>query len=140
LLFNILKWLGAAYLLYVGIKSLQAKRSTAQLNQSQHRQVLNRLVAVRMGFFTNLLNPKVTLFFFALFTQVIRPTTPLPIQAIYGLTMVCLEFTWFALVAVLISQQSIKNRLLSISHWIERATGVVLIALGLRLAIASADE
>ncbi len=139
-LFNTVKWLGAVYLFYIGIKSLQAKKPTEQVTPIQRTQVMSHLAAIRTGFLTNLLNPKVTLFFLALFTQIIQPTTPLLIQAIYGLTMVGMEFTWFALVAVVISQRAIRNRFLSISHWIERVTGAVLIALGLRLAIASSNE
>jgi RhtB (resistance to homoserine/threonine) family protein len=148
LLFNSIKWLGAAYLIYIGIKSLQTQRrdSTGFLKNatpsptphspSQPTHHLTRLASIRIGFLTNLLNPKVTLFFLALFTQIIQPTTPLFTQAIYGLTMVALEFAWFALVAIVISQNAIKSRFLSISHWIERITGAVLIALGFRLAIS----
>lgn len=147
LLFNAIKWLGAAYLIYVGIKSLQAQRHqpiisensatpNIQYSSSQQTHDLTRFASIRIGFLTNLLNPKVTLFFLALFTQIIQPTTPLFIQAIYGLTMVALEFVWFALVAIVISQRSIKNRFLAISHWIERITGAILIALGLRLAVS----
>jgi RhtB (resistance to homoserine/threonine) family protein len=148
LLFNAIKWLGAAYLIYVGIKSLQAQRwkptgfledsatQDPQPSPSQQTHCLTRFASVRIGFLTNLLNPKVTLFFLALFTQIIQPTTPLFTQVVYGLTMVALEFIWFALVAIVISQRSIKTRFLAISHWIERVTGVVLIALGLRLAVS----
>jgi RhtB (resistance to homoserine/threonine) family protein len=145
LLFNSIKWLGAAYLIYIGIKSLQAQRhnpivpESSATQNTQHRSSqkthdLTRFASIRIGFLTNLLNPKVTLFFLALFTQIIQPTTPPVTQAVYGLTMVALEFVWFALVAIAISQRSIKNRFLTISHWIERITGAVLIALGLRLA------
>lgn len=94
------------------------------------------LTAVWIGFLTNLLNLKVTLFFLALFTQIIRPATPLPAQAVYDVTMVGLEFGWFALVALLISHRLIKERFLRVSHIVERAIGVMLIALGLRVAFA----
>ncbi len=140
LLFNALKWLGAGYLIYIGIKSLQAKKHVGNVVITQHTQDISHLAAVRMGFLTNLLNPKVTLFFLALFTQIIRPATPLSAQVVYGLTMIGLEFTWFALVAILISQRSIKKLLLSVSHWIERIMGIVLIALGVRLAFTKASH
>jgi RhtB (resistance to homoserine/threonine) family protein len=136
LLFNTVKYLGAAYLIYIGIKSLQAQKHTDTPTTQPVARAMSRTVAVRTGFLTNLLNPKVTLFFLALFTQIIRPATPLPAQVVYGLTMVELEFGWFALVAVLISQSAIKDRFLAISHWIERTTGVVLIALGIRVALS----
>ena len=89
--------------------------------------------AVRSGFLTSLLNPKVTLFFLALFTQVISPETPLSAKAAYGLTVVGIEFGWFALVALFVSSAPVRRHFDAASHWAERATGAFLIALGVRL-------
>jgi RhtB (resistance to homoserine/threonine) family protein len=136
LLFNTVKYLGAAYLIYIGIKSLSAQKHPATITAQPSERRMSRAVAVRTGFLTNLLNPKVTLFFLALFTQIIRPNTPLPEQTVYGLTLVGLEFGWFALVAVVISHRAIRDHFLAISHWIERTTGGVLIALGIRVALS----
>jgi RhtB (resistance to homoserine/threonine) family protein len=133
LLFTMLKWLGAVFLLYIGYKSLRAKLYSGQHTLENNRKDINPLTAFRIGFLTNLLNPKVTLFFLALFTQFIKPHTPVPIQVLYGITMVSLEFVWFSLVSLLISQDFIRKPFLSISHWVERGTGVVLIGLGLLL-------
>ena len=135
LLFNTVKWLGAAYLIYIGLRSLRAPKQDPTATAVGRARALPPGAAIRTGFLTNLLNPKVTLFFLALFTQIIRPATPLPAQAFYGLTMVALEFGWFACVAVLISQRAVKDRFLPVAHWVERATGAVLIALGLRVAL-----
>lgn len=136
LLFNLLKWLGAAYLIYIGIQSMLTKRHVSKVIESQTATTISPLAAVRIGFFTSLLNPKVTLFFLALFTQLVRPQTPLLAQALYGLTVAGIEFSWFAAVAVAVSQSTIRHRFLSVSHWFERVMGVVLVFLGLRLAIA----
>jgi threonine/homoserine/homoserine lactone efflux protein len=100
---------------------------------------MGALAAVRSGIFTSLLNPKVTLFFLALFTQVVRPETPLLAKAVYGLTVVGIEFGWFALVALLVSTRTVKRRFDAVSHWIERATGALLVALGVRLAFSKAS-
>lgn len=135
-LFSTVKYLGAAYLIYIGLRSLRAPKPAAATSASLPTHAMSSIAAVRTGFLTNLLNPKVTLFFLALFTQIIRPGTPLPAQALYGLTMVGLEFAWFGLVAVLISQRAVKDRFYAIAHWIERTTGVVLIALGIRVALS----
>lgn len=140
LLFNTIKWVGAVYLIYIGIKSLRAQKHDGASVAVEHPRAMQPFAAVRIGFLTNLLNPKVTLFFLALFTQIIRPATPLPAQAVYGLTMVGLEFGWFALVALLMSHRVIKERFLRVSHIVERATGVVLIALGLRVALARSSQ
>ncbi len=140
LLFNVIKWLGAAYLIYIGIKSLRAKRQSYQDSSQKRTKDISRCLAFRIGFLGNLLNPKATLFFLALFTQIIHPATPLAAQFVYGATIAFLALVWFALVATLISQQRIRNTLQSVSHWLERITGAVLIALGLRLVIAKAND
>jgi RhtB (resistance to homoserine/threonine) family protein len=139
-LFNILKWISAAYLIYLGIKSLKAKKTSYEVKTLQPRKKLALWSAFRMGLLGNLLNPKATLFFLALFTQIIDPATPLKAQFVYGMTIVLTALVWFALVAIFISQRKIKQALQSVLHWIERLTGAVLIALGLRLAIARSHD
>lgn len=139
LLFNLLKWIGAGYLVYLGVKSLTAKADTTSSQFRRSTQDLRFWAAFRIGLFGNLLNPKATLFFLALFTQIVQPTTPFAIQALYGFTVAVLSLIWFALVATVISQRSLKSRVLSVSHWIERVTGGALIFLGLRLATAESN-
>lgn len=135
LLFNLLKWIGAIYLIYVGIKSLQAKPVKTLANQPIHPQTVSDWAAFRMGLFTCLLNPKATLFYLALFTQIIRPGTPFWMQVFYGLTVAGIEFGWFTCVALTFSLPLVKRRFISIWHWLERLMGMVLIGLGLRLAL-----
>jgi threonine/homoserine/homoserine lactone efflux protein len=139
LMFNLLKWVGAAYLIYIGVKSLKAKRIAVAEDQAIQQRHLNPWTAFRIGFLGNLLNPKATLFFLALFTQIIEPATPMAAKAVYGTTVAVIAMIWFALVATVISQQAFKRRILSIAHWLERFMGAALIALGLRLATAEAD-
>ncbi|WP_438893726.1 LysE family transporter, partial [Bacillus cereus group sp. BC255] len=55
--------------------------------------------AFRLGFLTNVLNPKATLFFVSLFSVIINPGTPVLLQAGYGLYMALATGIWFALVA-----------------------------------------
>lgn len=140
LLFNLIKWLGAVYLIYIGIKSLQARKYQSQDVEERKTQTMSSLSAFRVGFLTCLLNPKVTLFFLALFTQIIHPHTSLATQVLYGLTVVGIEFSWFAFVAVVVSQGTIKRWFLSISHWFERVMGAVLVWLGFRLALSEVAE
>ena len=68
-LFSLIKYLGAAYLIYLGYKSLIAKPEREILRQSrpQTSKDMSKLAAVRIGFINNILNPKVTLFFLILF-------------------------------------------------------------------------
>jgi len=140
LLFNILKWVGAAYLIYIGFKSLTSRRIASTVEELGPQKDIQQWTAFRIGFLGNLLNPKATLFFLALFTQIVQPTTLILMQAIYGMTVAVVALLWFALVAVIISQQTLKRYILSFSHWLERLTGAALIALGLRLAVAEASD
>ena len=142
LLFNLIKLVGAGYLIYLGLKSLKAKKvtltETQPLLRLKHRQI-NPWAAFRIGVLGNLLNPKATLFFLALFTQVIQPGTHFWVQATYGGTVALLSLVWFMLMAVLVSQGWVKRGLMAISHWLERLTGAVLILLGLKLAVSQAE-
>jgi RhtB (resistance to homoserine/threonine) family protein len=135
-LFSTHKLLGAAYLIYIGYKSLKAKPSR-EINPVKSKRDLSRLQAIKIGFVTNILNPKVTLFFFSLFTQVISPNTPTSIRALYGLQMFVFTLSWFTLLAIAISHPMVKNRFLSVSHYVEKTMGVILIALGIKVALES---
>ncbi|MFZ3101538.1 MAG: homoserine/threonine efflux transporter [Desulfitobacteriaceae bacterium] len=139
LLFNTIKWIGATYLIYLGIKLLRAKKQEDNFAINKQKKIMTEWGAFRMGLLTDLLNPKATMFFLALFTQVIQPGTPLPTQAIYGLTVVGTEFIWFALIVALISHHAIRSRYYEIAHVFERITGFVLIALGVRLTFVKGN-
>ena len=136
MLFNAIKWLGAGYLIYLGIKSLRAKQQTS-VNQSLSAPAFGRLDALRNGFLTDLLNPKATLFFLALFTQIIRPGTPLFAQIFYGFTIVGLELGCFTVLSTIIGHRSVRQWFEQIGHGLERITGPILIGLGLRVAFAN---
>ena len=136
-LFSTIKLLGAAYLVWIGYQSLKSKPHTINVVQEDKREDLSPLTAVRLGFLTNALNPKATLFFLALFTQVIQPQTPFAIKLLYGAEMSVATFAWFALVTTALSHPMIKNRFVCVAHYLERAFGVILIALGIKVALSS---
>jgi len=137
-LFNALKWAAAAYLLYIGIKALRAKPASAT-DAPVELPVGERTArgAFTSGFVTNGLNPKATLFFLSLFTVVINPQTPLLVQAGYGVYLALATGLWFCLVARLFSQQRVRAAFARMGHWFDRTMGVVLVALGVKLAFTS---
>ena len=136
-LFNLVKLLGAVYLLYIGWQSLRA--GPAQ-NSSIELGVLNGAYpigkALRIGFLTNALNPKATLFFLALFSVVIKPATPLSVQLGYGLYMALATGIWFCGLSLILTQSRVRQGFNRFGHWAERGMGAVLIGLGLRLALS----
>lgn len=137
LVFTVIKLLGAGYLIYIGYKSITAKKSDLITTAVKENSNISKLAAIRTGFLTNVLNPKATLFFLSLFTQVIRPETPTWIKTAYGLEMSLATFAWFALVAVFFSSPKLKTKISQYQYYIEKATGAILIALGLKVALSS---
>lgn len=134
ILFNIIKWAGALYLIYIGIMSLHSKpKMIEQTNEIKDNKNVSTIQAIKVGFLTNALNPKATLFFLALFTQAISPNTPTIIKLGYGIEMILATMAWFAFVSIVLTNPAIKVRFLKISHIIERFTGAVLIFLGLKI-------
>ncbi len=136
LLFNALKWLAAAYLLYLGIRALRARPAeSARAELSLAGGERSPAAAYGIGFVTNGLNPKATLFFLSLFTVVIDPHTPLMIQAGYGVYLALATALWFCLVAMLFSQQRVRAAFARLGHWFDRLMGAVLVGLGIKLAL-----
>lgn len=140
LVFNILKFAGAAYLIWIGLQAIRSK-GMHDLDIKDATQppaaLLSDTAAFRSGFLTNVLNPKATLFFLAVFSQIIRSDTPQIWQAIYGLTCAVMVTAWFSMVAVVLTQQHIRARFMKAAQWIDRICGVLLIGLGIKVALAS---
>ena len=137
--FNAVKYIGAAYLIYIGIKALRTPAHAPQTPEetiTKQSQSLSDFKALRMGFLTNLLNPKAVIFFTAVFTQFIDAATPIFVLALFGLTSVAVEIIWFSLLALFLNSPRIKSRYMAMAHWIERICGGLLLALGVRLALS----
>ncbi len=137
LLFNTLKWLAVAYLLYLGINALRAKPATLNLaEQGPRLSAPTARQAFVRGFITNGLNPKATLFFLSLFSVVIDPQTPLLIQAGYGLYLASATALWFCLLGLLFSQARVRSGFARMGHWFDRVMGAVLVGLAAKLALS----
>lgn len=136
ILFNILKYLGAAYLIYLGVKALISKPSQSTLIDASvlSQQTLSSIGAFRKGLLVNLLNPKVTLFILSIFTQVIDPNTPMHIQAAFGIEFGLIAFAWFSLLTLILNNPLLKKKLLSVQHYVEKILGGFLILLGIKVA------
>jgi len=136
-LFNLFKWLAAGYLLYLGWRALRARpMSPDTVDEVGTTSDRSRWQAFVVGFVTNGLNPKATLFFLSLFTVVISADTPLWVQAGYGVYLAGATALWFLLVAWLFSRGRVRAGFARMGHWFDRLTGAVLIGLGVRLAVS----
>jgi len=136
MLFTIIKYIGAAYLVYIGIKALRSQGFHKKLEfEKEKKRTMTASQGFHSGFITNLFNPKATMFFLALFTQFIDPATPASVMVIYGLTLVISTGLWFSFVSLVLTHQSVNAVFMRFTKWIERITGGLLIALGIKLAI-----
>lgn len=132
----IIKILGGSYLIYLGVKGLRARPSnTFNIDHLPVKQYsLKR--SLLAGFLCNVLNPKAAIYFLALFTVVLSPEMPLYQLALYGVWMMILQFVWFALVTLVLSQPLFNKKFKRMGHWIDRVLGGAMIALGLKVMFA----
>lgn len=130
----LIKLAGGSYLVYLGIKGLRARPRQGEPEAVTRRtgeDSSGRQVAT--GFLCNALNPKAPVYFLSLFTVVLSPDMPLPTLAVYGVWIMLLQMFWFTTLAVFFTNAAIRGRLLRIGHWIDRAFGLAMLALGLRV-------
>lgn len=137
-LFYVLKWCGAAYLFYLGIKSFHA-RTSAPVNGSEGTRTTPESISAMKGFLTglgtNALNPKAALFFLSFFSIILTPATPILLRTAYGLEISLIALLWFSLLATVLSTAKIKGLFERISIWLERITGAILIVLAVKLVL-----
>ena len=133
--FTTIKLLGVAYLLFLGIKMILDQTKHLSLPSNFHRRTI--AAAFRQGVFTNVLNPKVALFFLAFLPQFIDPASNVKVLAFLtlGLTFVttgtiwCLVLAWFASA---FTERLRENQ--TVGQWLNRAAGALFLFLGVRLA------
>jgi RhtB (resistance to homoserine/threonine) family protein len=140
-LFGMLKWAGAAYLFYLGVKALRAPGMAAPVGMEKDEKVkdISDWRCFLMGFVTNALNPKPVLFFLSLFSALVSHETPALVQATYGLFMATALIAWFVAVSTFFTMQSVRDRFVSWGRWFNRVTGLVFIGLGIKLATQQAS-
>lgn len=134
ILFNIIKLLGASYLIYLGYKSLRSQGFELKEKEIQNTQEMSNTKSFIVGFLCNALNPKATLFFVSLFTVVISIDTPIYVQSIYGLFCILETMLWFIFLSFVLSQRKVREFFNNFGKWFDRVVGVVLISIGLKIA------
>lgn len=139
---NTLRYLGALYLIWLGISALwpdikglfsKAASQHSKDTAKQDNKAINNPSSFWTGFACNALNPKTMLFIVSLFSQVISDKTSLAMELGYGLYIALAHFAWFGLVACLLTSEKVQKKVLVFKVWIERVTGVLLTSFGIRL-------
>lgn len=137
LAFSIIKYLGAAYLIYIGIKGLSAKREAVLLEDKRSNKSLRPLSAFYQGLLCNLLNPKAIMFLLAFFTLIVKPGHSLWIEMGYGFEIAVIHMIWFSSLSMMMTLQAVQENLNRIQFYIVKAMGALLVAFGVRIATLS---
>lgn len=133
LLFDGIRYGGAAFLAWLGIKALLAKPST-QDEGEEGQQVTGQQGAFE-GFMVAFLNPQLAIFFVALFSQFVHANTNWQQSSIMMLTAGGIDALWYVLVALVLSRGPVLAWLKAKSIWLDRLSGVVLLALALKVVL-----
>lgn len=137
--FTVLKWVGAAYLMWMGVKLLWAKGGSSVVPAVAAHEPADQGRIFRQGFLTNVLNPKVALFFLAFVPQFIAPGSPDKVTAflllglLFNLNSLPINFGYAWLAGWASRRVGAVQRVM---HWMDRAAGVMFIGFGLRLAMS----
>lgn len=127
-LHRVLAIAGALYLVWLGMGALRVRRAAA--GEATAAPPAGVGAAARDGLVIALLNPKIAAFFLALFSQFVAPDSGVRDGAILALTAMAIDAAWYCLVALALSRRGRTDWLRRRRAWIERLTGVVLVAVG----------
>ncbi|CAH9060215.1 Leucine efflux protein [Pseudoalteromonas haloplanktis] len=132
--YQFLVYLGAAYLAYLGLKILFSKPNDSELQVQ--KSAVSSSKALQDGFAIAFLNPKLAIFFLALFSQFIDPENlTLNIGIIMCLTVFLIDTGWYLLVALLTDVSKKRFGFTKQNVWLDRLLGMVFIALAIKVVI-----
>jgi RhtB (resistance to homoserine/threonine) family protein len=133
--FNVVKYAGAAYLIYLGLTGIfQAKFDLA--NQTLKKATESSTNYLMQGFLCNVLNPKTMLFFLSIFSQLVTSANNSSFIISYGVYMVILHGLWFCIVSVLVTSDYLLKFLQRFGRQINQVCGAGLIAFGALLSFS----
>ena len=135
LIFSIIQYAGAAFLLYLGIKSLLSKKDNEVFSEDNTANK-SKVNGWRDGFLIAFLNPKLAIFFLALFSQFLGEGASSEQKMIMTATVGSIDALWYCLVTFTLSRGNIISKLRENSHIVDKVTGSFLILLAARIVIS----
>ena len=138
--FSIVKYVGAAYLLYLAVQAFRSSGFDLKIDAQKAKREETPWQAYRQGLMIDILNPKVAIFFMAFLPQFIRPDAgPVSMQLAYlGLLVILVAFiveSLYVLAAHKIAAKVRSSR--KVSVWLDRSVGTIFAALGIKLALSA---
>lgn len=135
-LYNALRYAGAAYLLWIGVKALLAKSSgTAYVSKQAQELNVTARAAFMQGLLCNLLNPKATLFFLAIFTQLLNASSTMLDKLVVAFIIWLEAAIWWPMVVFVFQTQIVQRRYFKLQVIIDKLLGVILIVLGVKVGL-----
>ena len=135
MLFKGISYLGAAYLAYLGYGALRSTGGIAAKLESGKQ--VSIIESAKEGLLISLLNPKIALFFLALFSQFVAVGNDPLDKAIIVITPIIVDGLWYTIISCLLSAPKIVDKLRAQAKWIDRLSGVVLILLAVRVVFSA---
>ena len=147
--FTVLKWVGAAYLVYVGCRLMLSKTGSAIKMEASHTHStgpggpFDYKNVFLLGFWTNVLNPKVALFFLAFLPQFIAPSVEnkplafLLLGLLFNFNGLWVNLGWALAAAWLAGRASVVQRSML---WLDRVAGVLFVTFGIKLALSDSPN
>jgi RhtB (resistance to homoserine/threonine) family protein len=136
--FTVLKVLGALYLVWLGIQALRAARRAdagEEAPPSATRPATGALRGFRQGMISDLANPKIGIFFTSLLPQFVDPGRPVLVPfLVLGAVFVLMTVAWLCAYTLIAARAVETLRRPRVKAALDRFTGIVLIAIGIRLA------
>ncbi|MCL1137812.1 LysE family translocator [Shewanella pneumatophori] len=133
MVFNGIAIIGALYLAYMGIQALRSKGGMS--DKLAAGESTDALTAARDGLAISLFNPKIMLFFLALFSQFVMVADNMTGKALIVLTPLIIDGLWYTLIALILSHSAVLPKLREKSALIDKLSGVVLILLAVRVIV-----
>jgi threonine/homoserine/homoserine lactone efflux protein len=135
--FQIFSYIAAAYLLYLGWGAI--KSPTPKIVNNVEVEKVSQLIsdsrAFTVGFLTNGLNPKATLFFLSVFAVAVSADTPDVVKLGYGIYLAVATGIWFCVLSLFLSSKKVTLFIGKKGHWFDRIMGIVLILLAIKLVM-----
>lgn len=135
-LFNLLKYAGACYLIWIGIQALLSRGESKLSIDNATQSPISLKAAFLQGYLCNLLNPKATLFFLAVFTQILQLNSGVGEKLWYASIIWVLALIWWPLLVILIQSAPVRRGLAKTQKVVDKLLGGLLIGLGIKVALS----
>ncbi|RKS85960.1 RhtB (resistance to homoserine/threonine) family protein [Orbus hercynius] len=137
-LFSLLRYVGALYLIWLGIKAIFSKvHGNIYLGHNAKKHNISYTKALIKGYLCNLLNPKATLFFLAIFTQFLTVDSSLLDKLTVSVIILLEALIWWPFVVFVFQSEAVQRRYFKMQFIIDKLLGLVLIALGIKVALGA---